>query len=123
MTFSPVRKSKHNGVKTVCAHGHKHDSKREAKRCADLHLLQDTGHIAGLKVHPFFPFVIDGEAPKMGNGHKAGVTLDFSYVDGDNLIAEDVKGRSKLADSRDWPLRKAIFKHIYRSWDLREVRS
>lgn len=123
MTFSPVRKSKHVGIKTECARGHRHDSKREAKRCADLHLLQDAGHIAGLKIHPFFPFVIDGEAPKMGNGHQAGVTLDFSYVDGESLIAEDVKGRSKLADSRDWPLRKALFKHIYRSWDLREVRS
>lgn len=123
MNFSPVRKSKHVGVKTECARGHKHDSKREAKRCADLHILQDAGLIAALKVHPFFPFVIDGEAPKMGNGHKAGVTLDFSYVDGEQLVAEDVKGRSKLADSRDWPIRKALFKHIYRAWELREVRS
>ena len=123
MNFSPVRKSKHVGIKTECARGHKHDSRREARRCEVLHQMQDLELIAALKVHPFFPFVIDGEAPKMGNGHQAGVTLDFSYVDGESLIAEDVKGRSKLADSRDWPLRKALFKHIYRSWDLREVRS
>lgn len=123
MNFSPVRKSKHVGVKTECSRGHKHDSRREARRCEVLHQMQDAGEIAGLKVQPFFPFVIEGEAPKMGNGHKAGVTLDFSYVDGESLIAEDVKGRSKLADSRDWPLRKALFKHIYQAWELREVRS
>lgn len=109
--------------KTECAHGHRHDSAFEARRCNELHLLMDAGKIAGLKVHPFFPFVIDGETPKLGNGHKVGVALDFSYCDGDKLVAEDTKPRSRLADSRDWPIRKALFKHIYRSWELREVRS
>ncbi len=124
MNWKATAKSKHGvAVKTDCAHGHHHDSKREAARCDQLHLLQRSGQIHALKVHPFFAFVIDGEVPKMANGHKMGVTLDFSYSDGEALIAEDVKGRSKLADSRDWPLRRALFKHIYRSWDLREVRT
>jgi len=117
-------KSKHGVArKTVCQHGHKHDSAREARRCHQLHILQDAGKIAGLKVQPFFAFVIDGEVPKLGNGHKVGVTLDFSYCDGDQLIAEDCKPDHRAADSRDWPIRKALFKHIYRSWELREVRS
>ena len=123
MTFSPVRKSKHVGIKTECARGHKHDSRREARRCEVLHQMQDLELIAALKVHPFFPFVIDGEVPKMRNGHEMGVHLDFSYVDGERLVAEDVKGRSKLADSRDWPIRRTLFEHIYKSWELREVRS
>ena len=125
MTFSPVRKSKHNGIKTECARGHKHDSRREARRCEVLHQMQDAELIAALKVHPFFPFVINGETPKMRNGHKLGVTLDFSYVEVEaaQFVAEDVKGRSRLADSRDWPLRRTLFEHIYKAWDLREVRS
>ena len=58
----------------------------------------------------------------MRNG-SSWVTLDFSYVDGERLVAEDVKGR-KLADSRDWPIRRhLVLKHIYKSWELREVRS
>lgn len=116
--------SKHgNARKTICAHGHKHASGHEARRCHELHILMNAGEIAGLKVHPFFPFVIDGETPKLSNGHKVGVTLDFSYCDGDRMIAEDTKPRSKKADSRDWPIRKALFKHIYRTWELREIRS
>lgn len=122
MTFSPVRKSKHVGIKTECARGHKHDSRREARRCEVLHQMQDLELIAALKVHPFFPFVIDGEVPKMRNGHEMGVHLDFSYVDGERLIAEDVKPSSRLADSRDWPLRRALFEHIYKSWTLLEIR-
>ena len=125
--FQPWQKTgptKHSvAKKTVCAHGHEHDSKREAKRCDQLHILQEAGEIAGLRTQPFFAFVIDGERLKMANGHDGGVTLDFSYVDGGKLVAEDVKGRSKLSDSRDWPLRKALFKHIYKAWELREVRS
>ena len=111
--------------KTECAHGHTHDSKREAKRCNDLHLLQAGEQIAGLKIQPFYPFHINGSVPRMGNGHKMGVHLDFSYVDSKRgvMVAEDVKGRSKLSDSRDWPLRKALFKHIYPMVELNEVRS
>ena len=121
--WQKVGPTKHSvAVKTECVCGTLHDSKREKKRCDELRFLQDRGEIAGLKSQPFFAFVINGEVPRMGNGHKMGVTLDFSYVDGDKLVAEDVKGRSKQADSRDWPLRKALFKHIYKAWELREVR-
>ena len=111
--------------KTDCAHGHKHDSIRESKRCNELHQRERLGLIAGLKSQPFYPFHINGDVPKLANGHKIGVTLDFSYVDmvSGKMVAEDVKGRSKKADSRDWPLRKALFKHIYRDVELREVRS
>lgn len=112
-------------VKTSCGHGHKHDSKREARRCDQLHLLQRSGEIAGLKSQPFFPFMINGKAPKLENGHEAGVTLDFSYVElpSGQQVAEDVKPRHRDADNDAWPLRKAIFRHIYPTYDLREVRT
>ena len=119
-------KTKHSvAKKTECQHGHKHDSRRESKRCNELHALEKAGVIAGLKTQPFYPFHVNGSIPKLANGHKVGVTLDFSYVDlhTGKMVGEDVKGRSKLSDSRDWPLRKALFKHIYRDVELREVRS
>ena len=126
MAFAPWQDTgptKHSvAKKTDCLHGHGHDSKREAARCNQLHILQDAGQIHGLKSQPFFAFFIDGECLKMANGHKGGVTLDFSYVEAGALVAEDVKPRSARADSRDWPLRKSLFKHIYRAWELREVR-
>jgi len=121
--WQKVGPTKHSvAIKTKCVCGTLHDSKREKKRCDELRFLERRGEIAGLESQPFFPFVINGEVPKMGNGHRMGVHLDFSYVEGDKLVAEDVKGRSKLSDSRDWPLRRALFKHIYKAWELREVR-
>lgn len=127
MNFAPWQqtgKTKHGVAKpTDCAQGHRHDSKREAARCGLLHIRQLAGEIHGLQSQPFYPFVINGNQLKMANGHDGGVTLDFSYVEAGALVAEDVKGRSKLADSRDWPLRKALFKHLYPATDLREVRS
>lgn len=117
-------KTKHSvAKKTVCRNGHEHDSKRESARCDLLHLRQRAGEIHGLQSQPFYAFVINGARLKMANGHDGGVTLDFSYVEAGALVAEDVKGRSKKADSRDWPLRKALFKHLYPTIDLREVRS
>jgi len=38
--------SKYHAKRTACAHGHTHASGREAKRCAELHLLLRAGHIS-----------------------------------------------------------------------------
>lgn len=111
--------TKHSvAVKAVCANGHKHDSKREARRCDQLHLLQRGGAISDLRVQPKYTF---GDAI-LENGHPAGVTLDFAYSENGQRVAEDVKGRSKLSDSRDWPLRKAMFRAFHKDVELREVR-
>jgi hypothetical protein len=112
--------TKHSvAVKTTCPTGCVHDSKREARRCAQLRLMERAGAIAGLQQQPFYPF---GTA-MLENNQPAGVTLDFSYVEGGKLIAEDVKPRSKKADDTAWPLRKAMFRMFYPHTELREVRS
>lgn len=119
-------KTKHSVArKTICAHGHAHASRRESRRCDELHLLERGEQIAGLKVHPEYKFWINGTAVMMENNQAAGYTADFSYVDMRDgmMVVEDVKPRSKKADSRDWALRKAIFKHLNPSVQLREVRT
>jgi len=108
--------------KTVCAHGHKHDSAAEAKRCLTLHLMFSAREISDLEVHPRFDFIINGEPVKMGNGHKAGWVLDFSYRDGAHWVAEDVKSRAKWMDNRELALKRALFRHLYPGWKLKEVR-
>lgn len=123
--WKSTAKSKHGiARKTPCGMCDKvHDSRKEARRCIDLSVQHKAGSISDLVTHPFYPFVINGVPLTMGNGHKGGVTLDFSYKTPDGRqIAEDVKPKSKLADSRDWPLRKALFKHLYPSVELVEFR-
>lgn len=104
--------------KTACIYGHLHDSKRESVRCAELHQLERIGEIAGLTIQPQFKFAIDGEWVKLRNGQIAGYCADFSYRDGDQLVAEDVKAKNGFL-GRDLPLRHAIFRHLFPDYVLR----
>lgn len=117
-------KSKHGiAKKTPCVCGSIHDSRKEARRCHHLEILQKAGEISELVRHPVYPFIINGSPLIMGNGHRGGVTLDFAYLTKDGAeIAEDVKPASRLADSRDWALRKAVFRHLYPCIQLVEFR-
>ena len=112
---------RHFARKTVCNAGHTHYSKAEAKRCDDLHLLQSAGKIVGLKVSPRFYFSIDGREIKMGNGQVARYTGDFTYIEGNRQVVEDVKAKNGFVE-RDVPLRMAIFRACYPDIELRIVR-
>lgn len=107
--------NKYRAKKTNCNNGHCHDSKHEAKRCDELHLLQRVGHISGLSIQPKFKFAISGEWLKLGNGATAGYTPDFQYMEGNKLVVEDVKGMIV----RDFPLRAALFRHLFADMELR----
>lgn len=111
----------HVARKTDCANGHRHDSGAEAKRCNELHLLQRDGQIVGLKVSPRFHFIINGAEVKMRNGQTARYTGDFTYIEGNRQIVEDVKPRNGLVE-RDVPLRLAIFRACYPDIELRLVK-
>ena len=104
--------------KTTCIHGHKHDSKREAARCAELHLLLKAGEIDGLVYEPQYWFEINGQPVKHMNGRRAGYKADFSYIEGGKVVVEDVKAKNGFM-ARDVPLRWAIFRA--RCWRRRPV--
>lgn len=112
---------RHFAKKTECAHGHKHDSKAEAKRCNDLHLMVRAGEIAGLKVAPRFYFTVNGNELKMGNGQVARYTGDFTYIAGNRQVVEDVKARNGFVE-RDFPLRLALARACFPDIDFRVVK-
>lgn len=109
--------SKYGAVKTECAFGHKHASKREAKRCYDLTMLERAGEIAGLQQQPVFKFQVNGKPIKMDNGREAKLTADFSYVEKGRKVVEDSKGFVV----RDFPLRWALAKAMWPEIDWRVV--
>jgi hypothetical protein len=111
--------SKYGAKKSECLHGHAHDSKREAKRCNELHLLARSGAIIDLENQKQLHFIVDGKQLKLGNGRRAGMKVDFYYTDAETLqdIAEDSKGYVV----RDYPLRSALFRHCFPHIELREV--
>jgi hypothetical protein len=111
----------HVAKKADCAAGHVHDSKAEAKRCNDLHLLLRAGKIAGLNIAPRFHFAVDGRDVKMGNGQTARYTADFTYIEGNKQVVEDVKPSGGLME-RDFPLRFALAKALFPTIEFRVVK-
>lgn len=80
-----MRGNKFRAVKTVCAAGHKHDSKKEAARCGVLHLMLRAGEISDVRLQPTFLIEI--------NGHKVcKYKADFAYKQNGDDVVEDVKG-------------------------------
>jgi hypothetical protein len=112
------RFGKYRAVKAQCGAGHTHDSKREAIRCNELHILQAAGEITDLTIHPQYWFVINGRQLKHPNGRRVGYKSDFEYIENGMLVTEDVKG----VIVRDWPLRRAVFKALFPNYDLRETK-
>ena len=112
------RFEKYRAVKAQCGAGHTHDSKREAVRCNELHILQAAGEITDLTIHPQYWFVINGRQLKHPNGRRVGYKSDFEYVENGMLVTEDVKG----VVVRDWPLRRAVFVALFPNHDLRETK-
>jgi hypothetical protein len=86
------RFGKYRAVKAQCRAGHTHDSKREAIRCDELHILEAAGEISELIIGPQYWFVINGKQLKHANGRRVGYKSDFEYVENGVRITEDVKG-------------------------------
>lgn len=106
--------------KTACANGHTHASRKEAKRCDDLHDRQRHGLIAGLQIEPVYHFEINGTPVKMANGHAMKFTPDFSYIENGRKVVEDVKAVNAHM-SRDVPVKLALARHLWPDVDWRVV--
>lgn len=115
-----MKRQKYNAQKTVCAHNHRHQSKREAARCDALHLLQRSGAIRDLEIEPQFWFVIDGKPLMHANGRRAGFRPDFSYCERGQWVAEDVKSGPTMTEAA--VLRFALFRHLFPAYDLRIIK-
>jgi len=113
-----ARQHKYSARPTECGHGHTHPSRKEARRCADLHLLQRGGVITDLEREPRYYFEVNGAVLMHENGRRAVYTPDFRYRTAEGqIVVEDSKGMSV----RDWPLRKALFRACHP--DIRLIES
>jgi len=91
------RKNKYGAVRTECRQGHTHPSKKEAKRCDELHLFQKAGKVSNLSIQPELMLL-----PPLKKGYRQegfthrGIKYigDFKYYDKvkKGWILEDVKG-------------------------------
>lgn len=101
--------SKYKSQKCKCGFGHTHDSKKEARRCNELHIMEKAHEISGLRVQEKFELIPaqyeptgelyvkgtkKGEAKMRCIEQACSYTADFVYFDErkKKIIIEDTKG-------------------------------
>lgn len=85
MTIPSYRK--YSNKKVVTESGIKYDSKREAKRGAELEMLEKIGAISKLERQVSYELI-----PKQDGERACTYKADFRYVEDGDVIVEDVKG-------------------------------
>lgn len=103
--------SKYN-ISKVAVAGIVYDSKAEARRHQELCLLEKAGKIGALHYH-----AISFKLGRSDKGRMIIYTPDFTYIEDERLVAEEVKGPRV----RDWPARAALFKEKFPEWKLRVI--
>ena len=93
--------SKYHAVKTEID-GFVFDSRAEAARYQNLKLMERSGDIQGLSIHPVYPLVVNGE--RIGK-----YIADFLYTERGRKIVEDVKG----VKTPVYRLKKRLVKALY----------
>ena len=95
--------NKYHARKANCFYGHQHDSKKEAERCNDLHLMQAHGLISGLEIQKKYQLIPQQREPdtttatgKTVKGkvieREVNYIADFVYVENGATVVEDTKG-------------------------------
>lgn len=106
----------------VSVDGIKFDSKAEARRYAELKLMEDTGHIKELKLQPKFEL-----QPKYKNSKGQCIRAitykaDFSYIETHSevgkLIVEDVKG----VETKEFKLKRKMLEYKFPDIDFRIIK-
>lgn len=83
---------KYHSKKCFCAARHLHDSKKEAARCNELHMLEKAGVISDLKVQKKFELIPSQKFKTMPNERPCSYIADFTYFKDGVFIIEDAKG-------------------------------
>lgn len=100
------RPHKYGAIKSDCANGHTHPSRKEQRRCDELHLMQKAGMINNLVVQPVYELMVED----VYVGKYIG---DFEYRNDGVLITEDCKG-GNATKTPVYRLKKRIFEAIYK---------
>ena len=105
--------NKYNAEKTVID-GIKFDSKKEARRYAELKLLERAGVISDLKLQP--KFVLQEGFRQNGKAYREiSYIADFSYVENGKLVVEDTKGFK----TEVFKIKEKLFRYKYGNVDFR----
>lgn len=80
--------NKYYNIKTTTSDGITHDSRKEANRWCELKLLERAGKIRLLQRQVKFELI-----PKQEGEREVVYVADFTYIEDDKFVVEDVKGK------------------------------
>ena len=110
--------NKYKARKHSCNSGHTHDSKKEAKRCDELNLLELAGEISRLESSVKFNLVpaqygyIDGKRRCIERS--VDYIADFVYYENGEKVVEDVKGyRGNTGAYNIFKIKRKLMLHKY----------
>lgn len=112
--------NKYNAVRTT-VNGVACDSKAEARRYAELLLLEKAGVITELKVHPRYE-ILPGYERGGAYVRAAYYVADFEYYEGANVVAEDVKGGQATITAL-YRLKRKMFEYHHPHIEFRVINS
>lgn len=101
--------SKYHSTKCKCGSGHIHDSKREAIRCNELHLMQRAGEISELKTQVKFTLLPARQYSDQPYERAVTYIADFVYIEGGTTVIEDTKGMK----TKDYIIKRKMLKDRY----------
>ena len=81
-----------------------YDSKREAVRAAELHLLERAGKISDLREQVRYELI-----PKQEGERALHYVADFVYRQGGETVVEDVKGMK----TREYVIKRKLMLHVH----------
>jgi len=110
------QRNKYGAVK-VKLDGYTFDSKAEAKRYAELKLLQQSGDIYGLVVHPEF-LVNEAKQDGLRVIRPIVYVADFAYWEEGRCHVEDVKG----VETKEFKLKAKLFRDRFPNHELHIVK-
>ena len=84
--------NKYSNKKCRCASGHVHDSKKEAKRCNELTILERAGIIKDLRQQVKFVLIPSQKIGGKVVERECSYYADFCYTENGRKIVEDTKG-------------------------------
>lgn len=106
----------HNTATTV--DGVKFHSIAESYRYIELKIMEKGGMIHGLELQPKFLLQEKFRHPTEGLMREINYIADFSYIEKDRKIVEDVKGMK----TKEYILKKKLFLKLYPNLIFREIK-
>lgn len=104
-----MRQTKYHSHKAQCGSGHMHDSRKEAARCNELHLLQMAGEISGLRKQVKFTLLPARQYIDQPNERAVTYIADFVYNENGITVIEDTKG----VKTKDYIIKRKMLKDKY----------